>query len=341
MYTFLAMTARPVYSCAFPPSPHVVEYARVAEELGYHRIWLFDSPALYTDVWVALARIAEKTDRIGIGTGVAIPSMRHPVVSASAIATIEEISPGRLVAAFGTGYTGRLTMGQKPMKWADLARYVRQLRALLAGDTVEIDGGACQLMYSPGFGPDRPITTPVWVAPSGPKGFSTAQDLDVPGVLVPAGMATAEQLAPYEEAVALVFGTVVRPGEDHTSRRLIEAAGPTYTSSFHNIIEFAPDALDHFPGGKEWREDIYAERPEGERHLAIHEGHLCYVTDRDRPLVDVAGEAILQQGWTGDAQSVAARFDEAGATGFTEVLYGAAGPDIPGELEAFAAAATS
>jgi len=254
MYTFLAVTARPAYSCAFPPSPNIVEHARVAQELGYKRIWVFDSPALYTDVWVALARIAEKTDRIGFGTGVAIPSMRHPVVTASAIATIEEISPGRLVAAFGTGYTGRLTMGQKPMKWADLALYVRQLRALLAGETVEIEGGACQLMYSPGFGPDRPITTPVWVAPSGPKGFATAQELGVPGVLVPAGMATPEQLAPWEEAVALMFGTVVRPGEDHTSRRLIEAAGPTYTSSFHNIIEFAPDALDNLPGGKEWRE---------------------------------------------------------------------------------------
>lgn len=336
-----SVTDRPTYSCAFPPSARVVDYAKVAEELGYQRIWLFDSPALYTDIWVALARIADQTEHIGLGTGVAIPSMRHPVVTASAIATIEEMSPGRLIAAFGTGYTGRLTMGQKPMKWSDLARYVRQLRSLLAGETVEIDGAACQLMYSPTFGPDRPITTPIWVAPSGPKGFVVSEELAVPGVVVPAGLPTAEQLAPWTQAAALMFGTVVRPGEDHTSRRLIEAAAPTYATSFHSIFEFAPHALDGMPGGKEWREAIYAERPEDERHIVVHEGHLCYVTDRDQPLIDSAGPAILQSGWTGDAASIAARFDEMGAIGFTEIMYMAAGPDIPGELAAFAEAATS
>src|SRR4051794_21349005 len=128
------MSSRPTFSCALPPSLDVVRYARAAEELGYRRVWLFDSPALYTDIWVALARIADATDRIGLATGVAIPSVRHPVVTASAIAAIEELAPGRLVAAFGTGYTGRLTMGQKPMKWADLARYVSHVRALLAGE---------------------------------------------------------------------------------------------------------------------------------------------------------------------------------------------------------------
>ncbi len=332
---------RPAYSCVFPPSGRVVEYARVAERLGYERVWVFDSPALYTDLWVALARVAEGTDSIGLGTGVAIPSLRHPVVTASAIATIEEVAPGRLVAAFGTGYTGRIAMGQKPMGWADVARHVRQVRALLAGETVEIDGGGCALIYSPGFGPDRPITTPIWVAPSGPKGFAVAGELDVPGVVVPAGLATAEQLAPWTQAAALVFGTVVRPGEDHTSPRLIEAAGPAYATGLHGVYEYAPAALDDLPGGREWREAVESERPEGERHLAVHEGHLCHVSERDRPLVDAAGPAILQTAWTGDAATIAARLGEAGGTGFTEVAYMPAGPDIPGELAAFAEVARS
>ena len=76
---------RPALSCVFPPGPDVVGYARVAEELGYHRVWLYDSPALYGDVWIGLARIAEATGRIGLGTGVAVPSLRHPMVTASAI----------------------------------------------------------------------------------------------------------------------------------------------------------------------------------------------------------------------------------------------------------------
>lgn len=325
-------------SCMLPPSGRIVEYARVAEDLGYERVWVFDSPALYTDLWVALARVAEGTSRVGLATGVAIPSLRHPVVTASAIATIEELAPGRLTVALGTGYTGRKTMGQKPMRWADVARYVRQVRALLAGETVEIDGGACQLIHSPGFAPERPIGTPIWVAPSGPKGFAVARDLDVPGVVVPAGLATAEQLAPWEQAAALVQGTVVRPGEDHTTPRLVSALGPAYATSFHAVYEYAPAALDDRPGGRDWREAVEAERPEGERHLAVHEGHLCHVTDRDRPVVDAAGPAILSSGWTGDPAAIAARIGEAAATGFTEIAYMPAGPDIPSELSAFASA---
>ena len=46
-------------SCSFPPGPHVVAHAQLAEQLGYARIWLYDSPLLYPDVWMTLSRIAE------------------------------------------------------------------------------------------------------------------------------------------------------------------------------------------------------------------------------------------------------------------------------------------
>jgi 5,10-methylenetetrahydromethanopterin reductase len=62
------------------------------------------------------------------------------------------------------------------------------------------------------------------------------------------------------------------------------------------------------------------------------------IKDLDRPLVDAAGERILQTGWTGTPAEVAARFDEAGAAGVTEVVWCPAGPDIPRELSAIAAA---
>ncbi len=56
-------------SCAFPANSDAVEAAVLAEELGYRRVWIYDSPALYHDVWVTLARIAERTERIGLGPG--------------------------------------------------------------------------------------------------------------------------------------------------------------------------------------------------------------------------------------------------------------------------------
>src|SRR5436190_23078210 len=98
-------------SCAFPPGPDVVEHVVIAESLGYERAWLYDSPALYPDVWVALAQAAERTSTIGLGPAVLVPSLRHPMTNAAAIATLAALAPGRLAVAVGAGFTGRYVLG--------------------------------------------------------------------------------------------------------------------------------------------------------------------------------------------------------------------------------------
>src|SRR3978361_2158027 len=152
--------SRPKISFACPPGLQSVENSKIAEKLGYQRAWLFDSPSLYTDIWISLARIADATERIGLGTGVAVPSMRHPMVTASAIAAIEAMAPGRLVVAFGTGFTARVTMGQKSMTWKALTEYTRQVRKLLDGKVVEIDGGLGRMMHAADLATDRPVPCP-------------------------------------------------------------------------------------------------------------------------------------------------------------------------------------
>ncbi len=328
---------RPLYSVALPPSNRVVEYARIAADLGYTRVWMFDSPALYGDVWVALARVAEAVPGIGLATGVAVPSLRHPMVTASAIATIEDLAPGRLWAYFGTGFTARMTMGKRGMRWADLATYVQQVRGLLNGDVVIIEGEPCQMMHSPGWGPPRPIAVPLGLAPIGPKGFAISRDI-ADGVILTAPAAPQDRH--WKSAALLINGSVLDGGEGHTSERLKAAAGPAYVTGFHAMSEWAPDVVDTLPGGPEWLRRIETDRSHDERHLAVHEGHLVAVTDRDWPLIEAAGEQILGTGWTGDAASVSVRLDAVGAQGITEVVYGPAGPDIPRELSAFASAAT-
>ena len=54
-------------SCAFAPSRETPDHIVRAEELGYHRAWCYDSPALYADVWVTLALAATRTTSIGPG----------------------------------------------------------------------------------------------------------------------------------------------------------------------------------------------------------------------------------------------------------------------------------
>jgi 5,10-methylenetetrahydromethanopterin reductase len=89
-------------SCAFATSLDSHEHARIAESLGYERAFFYDSPALYPDVWVQLCRAAERTDRIGLGPGVLVPSNRHPMTSAAAIATLAALAgPERVTVAVG------------------------------------------------------------------------------------------------------------------------------------------------------------------------------------------------------------------------------------------------
>ena len=101
-------------SAAFPPGPQTPDHIALAEELGFRRAWVYDSPALYSDVWVTLGRAADRTSRIGLGTGVMIPSLRHVMVTAAAIAGLEAIAPGRTAVGIGSGFTGRMTLGKRP-----------------------------------------------------------------------------------------------------------------------------------------------------------------------------------------------------------------------------------
>jgi 5,10-methylenetetrahydromethanopterin reductase len=317
-------------SCAFPPGPDVVEHAVLAESLGYERAWLYDSPALYPDVWVALARVAEHTDRIGLGPAVLVPSLRHVLTQAAAIATLESLAPGRTVAAIGTGFTGRMALGQRPLPWRDVEEYVRNLRALLRGEQIEVDGSVVQMIPPAGFLPAPPVMVPILVAANGPKGLEVAKELGDGVMTIGSGQPE------FDWCAVLAFGTVLDAGETPSSPRALAAAGPALTVVYHGTYEIDPAAVDVLPGGPEWRAAI--ERvPAASRHLAVHEDHLVRVCERDAPLLD--GDALASFTWTAPASGLRERLDALEASGATEILYAPMGPDIPRELRAFAAMA--
>jgi len=315
-------------SCALNTSSASPEHARIAEELGYERAWFYDSPALYTDVWVQLCRAAERTSRIGIGPGVMIPSLRHPMVTAAAIATLVDLAgPERVMVGVGTGFTGRLTLGQRPLRWADVATYIRAVKALLHGDEVEWDGAATQMMQWPGFGPARPIDVPWVVAVGGPKGMAVAEELG-DGIFSPA------PTPGFAWSTVLAFGTVLDDGEDPGCERVVAAAGHGAAVGMHGAAEFGQ--LDALPNGRAWFA-AYDDVPAASRHIALHDGHLAGVSDRDRPFV--TGELMTAMGLALDPAGWRDRIAKAAAMGATAIAYQPAGDDIPRELETFITAA--
>jgi 5,10-methylenetetrahydromethanopterin reductase len=305
------------------------EHVEAAERLGYHRAWLYDSPALYPDVWAMLALSAQRTERIGLGPGVLIPSLRHPMTNAAAIAMLAEMAPGRVAVAIGSGFTGRMTMGQRPLSWKFVRKYVTALKTLLEGEAVEWDGALIEMMHPAGFGAARPLSVPIILGTGGPKGMSAAEDL-ADGVFATSPV----RQGPGRMCVILSFGTVLGAGEDPGSPRVLAAAGHGAGVSLHAMYERGAD-LSRIRGGAEWSDDI--ERvPIERRHIAVHDRHLISLTERDARVVN--GPMLRQFGLARTAAEWRDRLAELEAAGATEIAYQPAGPDIPGELERFAAA---
>jgi 5,10-methylenetetrahydromethanopterin reductase len=313
-------------SCGLPPGPDFADLAVLAEELGYRRVWIFDSAPLWEDPFAHLALAAVRTGRIGLGTAVLIPTERSVMAMASGLATIARLSGGRLRAAFGTGYTARMAMGQKPMRLDALFDYVDAIRRLLAGETVTIDGRRARMLHWEGLTPDRPVTVPLWLSVLGPRGNARAADV-AEGTIGPkhATLPTA----------TLLSGTVLAPGEARRSERVRQAIGPWRVVGWHTAFAArGPDAVRAMPGGAAWLDALQALADEDERHLLTFEGHVTHLTDRDRALLD----HIDVQTMVGDAGAVRRGVADLAAAGLSEVIYTPAGPDVPRELQAFAAA---
>ncbi|MEX1103509.1 MAG: LLM class flavin-dependent oxidoreductase [Dehalococcoidia bacterium] len=317
-------------SCAFATSFDTPGHVRIAEELGYRRAWLYDSPALYPDVWVTLALAAERTSRIGLGPGVLVPSLRHPMTNAAAIAQLCYLAPGRVEVAIGSGFTGRMTFGQRPLTWQYVRSYVATVKTLLRGEKAQWEGRAIQMMQPQGFAPHRPIEVPFIIGAGGPKGLAAGEDLADGAFVttVPAG----QRDQPGRRCIVLTFGTVLGEGEEPGSDRVLATAGHGAAVALHAMYERGMD-FDRIPGGAEWKAamDTF---PENERHLRLHDLHLIGVSEHDRPLV--TGDFIRQ---TGSARTVVeweVRLRELEEAGATEIAYQPAGPDIPGELRRFA-----
>jgi len=133
-----------------------------AEALGWDAAWQPDSQLRRRDTYVLLAAAARATERIMLGPLLANPVNRHPSVTASSIATIDELAPGRVLLGWGVGDTAVRLAGLRPARVKELEAATRLMRALLDGEAVEV--GAERPARLPHA---RPV--PIWIAAGGPR----------------------------------------------------------------------------------------------------------------------------------------------------------------------------
>jgi 5,10-methylenetetrahydromethanopterin reductase len=154
--------------------------AAAAEAMGYDRIGIWDSPALFREPWVVLASMARDTHDISIGTWVTNPLSRHPVVTASAVASLDEIAPGRVYLGLGSGGTGVMHLGMKSSSLVHLKNYILTVRCLLTDGVAEYQGQPVRLEW-----PRRDI--PIIIAAHGPKSLRLAGQIG-DGVIIGLGV---------------------------------------------------------------------------------------------------------------------------------------------------------
>ncbi len=123
----------------------LAELGKLCEELDYRMFW-------YTDVrfgrecYLGLASVAAATDHLLLGPGVSDPYTRHPAMTASTIATFDEVCYGRALLGLGVGGQGFPELGiTRKLPVAALRETVECVRALLRGERVDLEGKVISL----------------------------------------------------------------------------------------------------------------------------------------------------------------------------------------------------
>jgi probable F420-dependent oxidoreductase len=153
-----------------PPYQRLIELLQLAERHGFEYGWTYDSHVLWQESMPTLALAAKATDRIKLGHMVTNPGTREPTVVASAYATLQDISEGRMVMGIGRGDSARRYIGQKPVPVARFEEALRMIKPFMNGGEVRWNDTEIQLAWV------RPELPPIemHVAGYGPRVLAIA-----------------------------------------------------------------------------------------------------------------------------------------------------------------------
>jgi len=321
-----------------------------AEQHGFATAGFVDSPLLAGDPFVCMALATRATERMRVGTMLAIPDLRRAPTAAAAIATVNRIAPGRTFLGLGSGFTGRAVFGMPRLPAARLRDYALECRALLDGDEVLHRWGRydqpVRFRQTEGRYIDIEHRTPVYVAADGPKALAAAGEA-ADGLIVSlmyanvmsnsarvfAGSLEAAEAAAQAAGRSLadaykmwsISVCVLEPGESAVSERALERVGAGAMMPFHayagdpTIAEFLPpplrDRLEVYE-----REVLSRFGVERERiYQETHRGHLSHLLEGEAAVL--TEEIVRMTTLTGTAGEIAAVLRDLDAAGLDNVAF--------------------
>lgn len=157
------------------------EIALLAEEIGYHHLWVYDhvetvprrEPEVCFEAWTMLAALAEVTDRARLGQMVTCVGYRNAGLLAKQAANVDVFSGGRLILGVGAGWyhqeyaaygyeypsdRERLALLEETVE--AVKRLWTEPSVTYAGEHVRLDGALCD---------PKPLQSlpPVWIGGGG------------------------------------------------------------------------------------------------------------------------------------------------------------------------------
>lgn len=159
---------------------NIVTAARWAEELGYHSVWVSDHVVLpekvasfypydpqgrwpypadtpWLDPLLALAWAAVAAPSVKLGTSVMIVPLRHPILLAKQLASLDFLSGGRVILGVGAGWMEEefdLIGVPFDRRGPRTAEMINLMRAFWSGESVDFQGDfyhvtGCQMSPRP------------------------------------------------------------------------------------------------------------------------------------------------------------------------------------------------
>ena len=151
-----------------PPARRVVELAQRAEANGFTHVWVYDSPVLWQEPFVILARILAETERVTVGPMVTNPGTRDWSVLASTFATLNDMYGPRTICGMGRGDSALRYIGRKPRTLKEMAEAMRVVKGLVAGESVDYNGTEIRFPWvAQGW------NLPMWGAGYGPRALQS------------------------------------------------------------------------------------------------------------------------------------------------------------------------
>src|SRR5437588_3152085 len=162
----------------------VARFGEAAEAAGLDSVWAGDSLLARPlfDPFTVLATVGARTERVLLGTGALLAPLRHPVLAAQALASLDQLSGGRLIVGVGRGLDlpeTRREFAAAGVPFEQRSRLLDEAVALwrdlwASGPDAVVDrAGHYGVLEHVEFQP-RPVgqaPPPVWLAGFGPAAF--------------------------------------------------------------------------------------------------------------------------------------------------------------------------